>query len=135
MCPKVPLCLQDAKGMNKRVTVKIVLDTRRVKQSGLFPVKIRVTHQRLQKYFPVLIKDKMGAFVPFDLSTDEFDLVYSKKPRGEMKELRTYLDTIERKANVAIESLASFTFSGFETAYFGELPSKKKQQPGRSIQS
>jgi len=111
--------------MNKRVTIKIVLDTRRAKDSGLYPVKIRVTHQRIQKYFSVLIKDKMGAFVPFDLSLDDFNRVYGEKPRGEQKDHRIYLDSIERKANAAVESLASFTFKGFETAFYGEPPSKK----------
>ena len=54
LCVRAYLCTyKNAKAMSKKVTIKIVLDTRRAKISGLFPVKIRVTFQREQKYFPV----------------------------------------------------------------------------------
>lgn len=34
------------------VTVSSVLDTRRAKKNGLFPVKIQVAYKRVQKYYP-----------------------------------------------------------------------------------
>lgn len=34
------------------ISVLLVLDTRRVKKNGLFPVKIQVVHARRQKYYP-----------------------------------------------------------------------------------
>lgn len=34
------------------VTVASVLDTRRIKQNGSYPIKIRVTYRRIQRYFP-----------------------------------------------------------------------------------
>ncbi len=108
--------------MSKKVTVKIVLDTRRAKVSGLHPVKIRVTFQREQKYFPVFAPGKR---TPFDLSADDFARVYGDKPRGEFKGHRAYFDTIERKANNTIEALPAFSFPAFETALFGEQASKK----------
>lgn len=33
------------------ITVLTILDTRRPKASGLYPVKIQVVHKRLQKYY------------------------------------------------------------------------------------
>ena len=33
------------------ISVLTVLDTRRKKQSGLFPVKVQIIHNRIQKYY------------------------------------------------------------------------------------
>lgn len=108
--------------MSKKVTVKIVLDTRRAKVSGLHPVKIRVTFQREQKYFPVFAPGKR---TPFDLSADDFARAYGDKPRGEFKGHRAYFDIIERKANNTIEEMQAFDFAAFEAALFGEQAAKK----------
>lgn len=37
------------------VSVLVILDKRRAKKSGLFPVKIEVIFQRIQKYYPILV--------------------------------------------------------------------------------
>jgi integrase/recombinase XerD len=108
--------------MSKKVTIKIVLDTRRAKISGLFPVKIRVTFQREQKYFPVYAPGKRTSL---DLSPDDFTRVYGEKPRADFKEYRFYLDTIERRANNALEDLQAFSFAEFEASLFGEQTAKK----------
>lgn len=108
--------------MSKKVTIKIVLDTRRAKVNGLFPVKIRVTFQREQKYYPVYAPGKRTSL---DLAPDDFARVYGDKPRADFKEYRTYLDTIERRANNALDSLQAFSFTNFETALFGTQATKK----------
>lgn len=112
--------------MKKDVTVKIILDTRRPKQTGLFPIKLRVTFQRKQKYYPVIIKDAQGEKAPFDLIPDDFDRIFGAKPRGDFKAHREYLDEIKSKANRVIDSLPFFTFEKFEAAYFGELANNIK---------
>lgn len=106
-----------------RVTIKIVLDTRHIKQSGLYPVKIRVTFQRTQKYYPVQVKSKAGKFEPCDLSPDDFARVYGEKPREPFKSLREYLESLERKAHEAVEESKSFSFQSFEAAMFYKKPS------------
>ena len=108
--------------MAQRITIKIILDTRRVKISGLFPVKIRVTFQREQKYFPVYAPADLD---PLDLSSEDFARVYGDKPRGEFKVLRDYLDGIDRKAKNAADALPMFTFQAFEAAMFKVQPTKK----------
>ncbi len=122
--------------MAQRITIKIVLDTRRAKTSGLFPVKIRVTFQREQKYFPVSKPAKPAkpdqpdqsikpSLDPFDLSSDDFARVYGDKPRGDFKIWREYLDGIEHEAKNAAKGLPMFTFHAFEAAMFGVQPTKK----------
>jgi hypothetical protein len=60
------------------VTVAIFLDVRDKKENGHFPVKIRVTHNRVQKYYPTM-----------DVSLDEWEtLINGKKPRGVLLETK-----------------------------------------------
>lgn len=106
--------------MKKNVTVKIILDTRTTKQSGLHPTKLRVTFQRNQKYYPVIVKNEVGESASFDLSPDDFDRLYGAKPRGDFKTRRDYLDELKSKAIQVVDSLPFFTFEQFETKFFGE---------------
>jgi len=108
--------------MSKGVTIRIIQDTRRAKANGLFPVKIRVTFQREQKYFPITAP---GTRIALDLSANDFARVYGEKPRGDFKTTREYLDKIERSANNTLEGLHLFTFRAFELALFGVQPTKK----------
>jgi len=104
--------------MKHQVTVKIVLDTRREKVSGKFRVKLRVTYQRVQKYYPVLTKDKQ----PFDLTTEEFEKVFSMKPRGEHKDSRDLFDEIVAEAKETITDLTVFSFPQFEAKFLKSTP-------------
>lgn len=106
--------------MKKNVTVKIILDTRTTKQSGLFPAKLRVTFQRKQKYYPVIVKNEIGETVSFDLSPDDFDRLFGAKPRGDFKTRRDYLDELKSKAIQIVDGLPFFTFEQFEAKFFGE---------------
>jgi len=118
--------------MAQRITIKIILDTRRAKLTGLYPVKIRVTFQREQKYFPIYA---LGKLDPLDLSSEDFARVYGDKPRGDFKAIRDYLDGIDRKAKNAADSLPMFTFHAFEAAMFGVQPTKKSGDLAEAFES
>lgn len=126
VCKPVSLYIQNAGSMRKDITVKVILDTRRPKQSGLFPVKLRVTFQRKQKYYPVIIKDAQEEKTPFDLSQDDFDKTFGAKPRGDFKAHREYLDELKSKANRIADNLPFFTFERFEAAYFDQQANNPK---------
>ncbi len=106
--------------MKHQVTLKMMLDTRRAKNNGLYPVKLRVTTQRKQKYYPVLNRDK----TPLDLSPEDFKKVYGEKPRGDHKQHRDFLDTMQVKVREAIETLPVFSFEFFEHKFFGTVAGK-----------
>lgn len=99
--------------------IKIVLDTRREKVGNVYPVKLRVTYQRKQKYYPTNI----------DLSVDDFDRVFGDKPRGEHKANRELLETMRSKIVTATDNLPVFTFDLLEAA----LKSPKKQGLNKSL--
>lgn len=101
--------------MKHQVTLKMMHDTRRAKSSGLYPIKLRVTFQRKQKYYPVLTKDR----VALDVSPEDFKKIYGDKPRGDHKWHRDFLDTMQGKIREVVESLPVFSFEHFENKFFG----------------
>ena len=54
---------------------KIILDLRRPKNSGLYPVKIRVTLNRVQKYYAIGL----------DITEDDFDRAQNGSVRSELR--------------------------------------------------
>src|SRR5258708_3110397 len=82
----------------------IVLDTRRKKIDGKFPVKLRVTFSRKQKYYSTKIS----------LNEKEFEEVQNPKSRKNNKEIRLLLSAREQKAMNIIQMLPRFSFEIFE---------------------
>ena len=101
--------------MKSKVSVKVVLDTRRKKTKGQYPVKLRVTYQREQKYYPT----------DFDLTPEDFERVNGLKPRTEYKETRANLIALETRANAIIEKLPAFSFTQFEAQLFSQSGSRE----------
>lgn len=94
---------------------QIILDSRRAKFNDRFPVKLRITFLRKQKYFSTDI----------DLTKEEYDKVRSEKPRGDFKEIQIKLNKIEEKALMIIDSLKKFSFEKFESLFY-DIPALKK---------
>ena len=95
---------------NTDVTTTITLDPRRAKKDGTFPVKLRVTYLRKQKYYAL----------KYSMTENDFKKTMSPKPRGRLKEMKLILNTIEQKAIETIDSLPSFSFKGFEDVFLNK---------------
>jgi integrase/recombinase XerD len=94
--------------ITKDAKVSLYLDTRRPKDDGIYPLKLRV-------YF--------GKAKLFDtgrsLSEHDYEKSYlSKKPKGEYHDLKIGLVAIEAKANAVIKDLKTFSFEKFEKQLF-----------------
>jgi integrase/recombinase XerD len=99
------------KDMIKEYSISIYLDTRRSKQNGKFPVKLRVFTPvpRIQKLYPL----------PWDFSLSEFQSIWETiKPRTEHKEIRLKMQKAESTANEIAKSLPVFNFETFEKKFF-----------------
>ncbi|GEO03374.1 integrase [Adhaeribacter aerolatus] len=89
------------------VSTAIILDTRRALTDGTYPIKLRITHQRKQKYFPT----------DFSLSETDFAKTKTDNPRGKAKELQIAFQAIEQQAIKVIKKLSIFTIEAFEKHY------------------
>jgi integrase/recombinase XerD len=97
-------------------TVKLLLDTRYPKKNGLFPVKIRITYNRKQKYY------SLGK----DLSKDDFNDATSstKKLPKELKDISKKFKQREGQALDIIDELKSFDLKRFDERFNGFTSSK-----------
>jgi integrase len=78
-----------------------------LRQDGTYAVKLRITYNRVQKYYPVNVS----------LTTEEWDKVYSPKPRKEYKDQLLYFNEIEQKAIDIIKDMPTFSFPAFEKKF------------------
>jgi hypothetical protein len=94
--------------IRKEAKVALYLDTRRPKEDGVYPVKLRVYHGKA-KLFDTGVS----------LSERDFERAYlTQRPRAEYQQLRITLSSIEAKANEAIKGLKKFSFEKFEKQLF-----------------
>ncbi|MBK8343511.1 MAG: hypothetical protein IPL12_09505 [Bacteroidetes bacterium] len=110
ICTKKPF-------MEKQVFISIYLDTCRAKETGKFPVKLRVfTSNPETKTLPT----------KFEMSKADFHSIWeTTKPRSEYKKTRLALQEVETKANKTAEDLNIFTFEQFEKKLY------RKTAPGQ----
>ncbi len=95
-------------------SISIVLDKRRVKANGKYPVKLRVFNR-------ILKKDKRY-LLDIDLTDKEFETIWvnseNKNLRGTNNEIRLKLQAIENRANKEAEQMTVFDFAKFEMKLF-----------------
>lgn len=92
----------------------IVLDERRAKHNGLFPVKLRVYHISQKKA-------KLYA-TNYDMGKKDFESIWlTVKPRLEYKEKRKELQAIIDKADEVCNKLKPFSFVQFEKRFLQKL--------------
>lgn len=98
-------------------TAAIVLDTRYEKTDGTYPVKLRITFDRKQKYYTTEKR--------ISLSIEDFNRVYNERIPNKKahKDLRADLLDAEAKARSIIENIKVFSWGKFETTYFDDRPS------------
>jgi integrase/recombinase XerD len=90
-----------------KVKTALILDTRRALSDGKYPIKLRLTFNRRQRYYTT----------HFSASRDEFEKYMGRNPKGLHKQIRMALDAIEQKANEVINELRIFDFSLFERKF------------------
>ena len=102
--------------------ISIVLDTRRAKENGTYPVKLRVYHKT-----DAVKKVKLYS-LDTDLTKAKFDTIWinpeNKSLRGSNKEIRLKLQAIETRANNEAKEMTVFDFAKFETKLFRKSSDK-----------
>lgn len=102
--------------------ISIVLDKRRAKENGKFPVKLRVYSKSGNSK-----KVKLYS-LDIDLTNDEFETIWinaeNKSLRGSNNEMRLKLQAIETRANDEAKEMTVFDFAKFETKLFRKSSDK-----------
>jgi len=93
-----------------KITTAIILDTPHPKKNGLYPIKLRLTFQRKQKYYNLKL----------DLSNEDFEKTIAPRPRGKYKEQKHYFEIFENRAIEIIEKLDFFSFDIFEDKFYNK---------------
>jgi integrase/recombinase XerD len=84
---------------------RTVLDKRRPKKDGLYPVKVRVTFQRKQKYFPTGVS----------LTQSDFDLITNQTTKKHLRSAMEKILAMESKIRKAIDSIKDFSFEELDS--------------------
>lgn len=96
--------------MNKPVSTTTILDTRRAKQNGLYPIKVRITFERKQRYYSLPRK--------YDSTKENFKrIMFGERLSTEAKEFKLKIGDFEKKAIEIIDSMPLFTWHIFEKLY------------------
>lgn len=88
-------------------TICIILDTRWMKKSDKYPIKLRVTFQRVTEYYQTI----------FDLSKEEWEKLPASRISNELQPIRDKLKEMERKAENAVKKIVPFNFTEFEKGF------------------
>lgn len=97
-----------------KATTAIIHYTRRLRKDGTYPVKLRITHNRQQRYYNT----------SHNLTEADFEKTQGERPRGDFKDIALKLQKAERKANQVIEDLPVFTWKSFKKLFIDNRPIK-----------
>jgi integrase/recombinase XerD len=101
----------------KKATASIFLETRTPKKDKTYPVKVKITYDRKRQYYGIQ---------KISLSQEEFNRIYSPKPKPKEKELRELFEEAVKFAEKIIDEMPIFTFELFERKFFASPEKEDK---------
>jgi len=112
---------------NPKIHIAIYLEKRKINSEGLHPVKLRITFQRLRKYYSLKripeisnIIDSELKEVPLFMTENDFEKINSNKPRGTHKEFKKYFNAIEVYVGQICSEIDQFSFDELEKKLFNK---------------
>lgn len=102
--------------MQIRPTIITVLDTRHKKKTGVYPVKIRITFYKEQRYYPVgydLTKEHFATMLSLTSTTRGVDIKLKRK----LQDIANRCDQKKVSANEIIDKMQLFNFRNFEKRF------------------
>lgn len=96
-------------------TTRILLDKRQKRKDGTFPVRLRVTQNKTQKYFSLGIT----------MTEEDWEKTTDQNAKKKHKETKIYLEKIEERAFGVIREIHPFSFEVFKQKFNGTSSSQK----------
>ncbi len=101
--------------MQMKPKAAIILDTRRKKGDNTYPVKLRITFERKQKYYPT----------EYSFTDEQFTrAMFGKRQTESEKESKRSIQAYEDKATKIINKLNYFDWNKFEKLYYTNRTAK-----------
>lgn len=93
-------------------TFSVVLDTRREKSDGTYPLRLRVTYKRVRKYYNVGLGD---------FTREDFEKITTTTPREvKLKSIKSKIKQHEVRCETIYLEMKAFSFDRFENLFFGK---------------
>jgi len=103
-----------------KVHVKIVPDIRRIKTASKYPLKLRITHKGVRKYYATGL----------DVSDQQWEIINSPEVKGKYQKMRIEMAEIEKKALECVDRIVPFSFAVLsENSFARHLVSKLWRWP------
>ena len=100
-----------------RPSIKIIQDIRRPKNnSDTYPIKLRITFSKRQKYYPIGLYLTIEEFYCVQNQEANYK-IHSASHERQIKEWKLTCDSITVKANKISSELSEFTFRLFDLRY------------------
>lgn len=101
--------------MQMNVKANVMLDTRRKKKDNTYPVKLRITYDRKQNYYPT----------GHDLTEEDYKkTMFGQRQTTTEKQTKKAIQAFEDKATDILKDLPIFTWVKFEAKYFTDRAAK-----------
>lgn len=98
-------------------SIAIVLDTRRPKKEGVYPIKLRVTVNRKQVYYTTV----------YDLSEESYSKFSAPRISSGLQQIRTSIQKLETEAKKFADELNPFDLAYFEYKFVRDNPLFKQK--------
>ncbi len=95
-----------------RPLTAIVHDLRRAKAGKAYPVKLRITYQREQRYYSTGV----------NLTEEDYQRMNGQRPRATFAEHKRRTDNLKYRADDLIKDMASFNFRDFDAMFLDAKP-------------
>lgn len=99
-------------------TISIILDSRRLKTNNKYPLKLRVTFERISEYYQTI----------FDLTKDDYEKLTASRISNELQSIRDKLKEIESTAENTLSNLSPFSLTEFEKDFIQDNPLFRKRK-------
>lgn len=121
-------CMTKFKIMKRgEITTAIILEKRKPNKNGKYPVKLRVTFKREQRYYTLrnskdeAEKNENASGEPYLFTLEEFSKINADRPREPYNQISIKLKALEKRAKDVINLLPIFTFQSFKAKFFSEV--------------
>ncbi|MBE0662577.1 MAG: site-specific integrase [Bacteroidales bacterium] len=98
--------------------MNIVLENRTPKSNGKFPIKLRITSGKKQRYFNLPMSKTNN--ILFEASKEEWLRIQTQSPRGSLHDIKLLIPKVLEEAQKEAQKIQPFSFEEFRDRFYGQ---------------